>query len=168
MRAAAPLILACLAALGACSAPGGPYPSLRPRAAEAIDPRAPVVRPINDRPVTPALAARLAELVARAHGGDATFDPLAAEAERLAAAAGSSQSESWVAAQVALSAAVEARGQTATALGDIDALGADALQTQKGIAPNDLAAIEQAAAEAGAIDQRQAERINALQRQLGL
>ena len=123
MRAAAPLILACLAALGACSAPGGPYPSLRPRAAEA---------------------------------------------ERLAAAAGSSQSESWVAAQVALSAAVEARGQTATALGDIDALGADALQTQKGIAPNDLAAIEQAAAEAGAIDQRQAERINALQRQLGL
>ena len=56
-----------------CSAPvrrpGGPYPSLQPRAAEAIDPRVPVERPINDRPITPALAARLAELVSQARAG---------------------------------------------------------------------------------------------------
>src|SRR5215218_5842629 len=45
--------------LSACASTGGPYPSLQPRAAEAIDPRVPVERPINDRPTTPALAARL-------------------------------------------------------------------------------------------------------------
>jgi hypothetical protein len=157
-----------LLALAACSSPGGPYPSLQPRAAEAIDPRVPVERPMNDRPVTPAVAARLAELVDRARAGDSTFDPVAAEAERLTSAAGAPESDSWVAAQQALSAAIEARRATATAVGDIDSLGADALQTQGGIAPNDLAAIQRAAAEVGALDQRQADRISAMQRRLGV
>src|SRR5579884_2158566 len=76
------------AMLGACSSPGGPYPSLRPRAAEAIDPRVPVTRPMNERPVTPALASRLAVLVDEAESGEAAFDGPASEAERLAAAAG--------------------------------------------------------------------------------
>jgi hypothetical protein len=155
-------------ALAACSSPGGPYPSLQPRAAEASDPRVPVERPMNGRPVTPALAARLAELVDQARAGDSAFDPVAAEAERLTGAAGAPESDSWVAAQQALSAAIEARRATATALGDIDALGASALQTQGGIAPNDLAAIQRAAAEVGALDQRQADRISAMQRRLGL
>jgi hypothetical protein len=155
-------------ALAACAAPGGPYPSLQPRAAEAIDPRVPVERPVNDRPATPALAARLAELVAQARGGDATFEPAIAEAERLAANAGAPQSEGWTLAQQAMSAAIEARGPTASALGDVDALGANALQTQGGIAPNDLAAIQSAAAEIGALDQRQAERLKALQLRLGI
>lgn len=154
-------------ALSACAAPGGPYPSLQPRAAEAIDPRVPVERPINDRPVTPALAARLAALVSQARGGEAAFEPAAAEAERLAASAGAPQSEGWTVAQQALSAAIEARAPTAAALGDVDALGANALQTQGGIAPNDLAAIQSAAAEIGAIDKSQTERIKALQGQLG-
>ena len=162
----APLFLT-LVLLGACASPGGPYPSLQPRAAEAIDPRVPVERPINDRPVTPALAARLAELVAQARGGEAAFEPAMAEAERLAASAGAPQSEGWTVAQQALSAAIEARGPTASALGDVDALGANALQTQGGIAPNDLAAIQGAAAEVGAIDSRQAARIKALQVRLG-
>src|SRR5438876_8407378 len=109
--------LICLAilALGACAAPGGPYPSLQPRAAEAIDPRVPVERPMNERPVTPALASRLTELVAQARNGDAAFAPAADQAERLAAAAGASQSESWVAAQQALSVAATARAPTASA-----------------------------------------------------
>jgi hypothetical protein len=153
--------------LSACAAPGGPYPSLQPRAAEAIDPRVPVERPINDRPVTPALAARLAELVAQARGGEAAFGPAAAEAERLAANAGAPQSEGWTVAQQALSAAIEARGPTASALGDVDALGATALQTQGGIAPNDLAAIQGAAAEIAALDSGQAARVKALQERLG-
>ena len=89
------------------------------------------------------------------------------EAERLAANAGAAQSEGWTVAQQALSAAIEARGPTASALGDIDALGANALQTQGGIAPNDLAAIQGAAAEIGTLDQRQAARIKALQQRLG-
>src|SRR5947209_2369987 len=152
----------------ACSAPGGPYPSLQPRAAEAIDPRVPVVRPLNDRPVTAALAGRLATLVDAGRSGDVAFDSAASEAERLAAAAGAPQSEGWIAAEEALTAAIAARKPTATALGDIDALAATMLQAQQGLAPNDLAAIERAQAEVGALDSRQAARIDAVQKQLGL
>ena len=154
--------------LGACSAAGGPYPSLQPRAAEAIDPRVQPVRAMNDRPVTPALATRLAALVDQARAGESAFDPAAAEAERLAAASGAVESESWIAAQEALSAAVAARNPTALAQADIDALGATALQTQGGIAPNDLQAIDSAAATVAQIARGQTDRIAAIQKRLGL
>jgi hypothetical protein len=157
-----------LLALSACSAPGGPYPSLQPRAAEAIDPRVPVVRPMNNRPVGATLAARLSTLVDQARSGNATFDSAVSQAERLAASAGAAQSERWVAAQEALTAAIAAREGTASALGDIDALAASALQTQGGIAPNDLAAINKAQAVVAALDERQADRIKAVQQRLGL
>src|SRR5690349_15387248 len=132
--------------LAACSSPGGPYPSLQPRAAEAIDPRVPVVRPMNDRPASGALMGRLSALVGEARSGNASFDSAASEAERLAGSAGAPQSEGWIAAQQALTAAIAARQPTAQALGDIDELAANALQNQRGIAPNDLAAIQSAAA----------------------
>jgi hypothetical protein len=155
-------------ALAACSTPGGPYPSLQPRAAEAIDPRLPVVRPVNDRPATASLVGRLAGLVNAARSGDAAFDNAATEAERLAANAGAPQSEGWIAAQEALTAAIAARKPIATALGDIDALAASALQSQQGIAPNDLAAVKRAQEEVGALDARQAARIDAVQKRLGI
>ena len=155
-------------ALGACSAPGGPYPSLRPRAAETIDPRLPVSRPINDRPVSAALASRLAALVDQARSGNAAFESAVAEAERLSVSAGPPQSEGWIAAEEALTAAIAARRPTATALAEIDDLAGNALETQRGIAPNDLAAIQRAAAEAGALDERQAARVAAIQKRLGL
>jgi hypothetical protein len=128
----------------------------------------PVVKPMNERPVSGTLASRLASLVGQAHAGDAAFEPAAAEAERLAAAAGAPQSESWIAAQQALSAAIAARNPTAVALADIDALGATMLQTQGGLAPNDLKAIENAAAEVSGIAVGQSRRIEAIQRRLGL
>ena len=164
----APFILIATAALGACSTPGGPYPSLAPRAGEAVDPRVPVERPINDRPVTPTLAARLAELVSDAERGQAAFAPLAAKAEQLAGSAGGPQSEGWVAAQEALSAAIAARGPTARALGDADAIGGDLLEQQRGLAPTDLAAIQRAQTEVGALDERQSDRIKAVQNRLGI
>jgi hypothetical protein len=156
-----------IVALSGCTVPGGPYPSLAPRAAEAIDPRVPVVRPMNDRPAGAALTARLAALVDQAQSGDAAFDAAVAEAERLAASAGAPQSEGWIAAQEALTAAIAARRPTANALGDIDEIAATALQTQRGIAPNDLAAIRSAAERVSAMDRRQAERIDAIQKRLG-
>lgn len=162
------MALLSIAALSACSTPGGPYPSLQPRAAEAIDPRVPVVRPVNDRPVSTALESRLSALIAEAHDGDLAFTVAASTAERLAAAAGAPKSEGWIAAQEALTAAIAARKATATALGNTDEIGAAALQTQGGIAPNDLAAIQRAQAEIGSIDRRQAQRIDAIQRRLGL
>jgi hypothetical protein len=161
------LLVGAAASAAGCAAGGGPPPSLLPRAAEAIDPRLPVERPLNDRPVSAALAARLAELVAQAHAGDAAFGPAAAAAARLAGAAGAPQSESWIAAQVALSAAIAARDPTAQAIGDIDALGSARLQTQGGLSPADLAAIKAAGDEAGAIDQRQADAIQAIKARLG-
>ena len=164
MRSAA---LLTILALGACSTAGGPYPSLQPRAAEAIDPRLEPVRPMNDRPLTPALAAQLAQLIGEARAGDAAFEPAIAQAERLAADAGAPQSESWIAAEQALSAAIAARRATAVALADVDAVSATALQTQGGIAPNDLKAIESAGAEVSTIARRQADRLDALQKRLG-
>jgi hypothetical protein len=162
-----PLVLSMIL-LSACSAPGGPYPSLQPRAAERIDPRVPVERPLNNRPASAALVARLAGLVGAARSGDAAFASAAANAERLAAAAGAPQSESWIAAQEALTAAIATAKPTAIALGDIDEIGARALQTQGGMAPNDLAAIDRASAEVAELDQRQAERTKTIQRRLGL
>lgn len=164
------ILLGAAAVLGAasCSSPGGPPPSLAPRSAETIDPRVPVPAITNSRPVSPELATRLAALVAQARQGDAAFGPAAARARQLANAAGGPQSEAWIVAQEALSAAVAARAPTARALGDVDALGGDALETQGGLAPADLAAIQAAAAEVGAIDRRHAETVSAIQRQLGL
>jgi hypothetical protein len=156
-----------MAVLGGCAAQGGPYPSLQPRAAEQIDPRVPVERPLNDRPVSAALAAQLRQLVSIAHAATGDFDRAADLAEQAATHAGPAPGEGWIAAQQALSAAVAARRPVATALADIDALGASALQTQGGVAPNDLAAIQAAASEIGAIDRAQAGRIDAIQRRLG-
>ena len=128
----------------------------------------PVTRPLNERPVSASLASRLAALVGQARGGNDVFEGPASEAERLASSAGPPQSESWISAEEALTAAIAARKATASALSDIDELGATALQTQGGLAPNDLAAIKAAAATVGAIDSRQSDRIDAIQKRLGL
>lgn len=154
--------------LAGCSSAGGPYPSLQPRPAEAIDPRLQPDRPVNDRPATATLIARIASLVDQARGGETAFEPAAAAAERLAAAAGAPQSESWISAQQALSAATAARAPTALAQADIDALAATALQKQGGIAPNDLKAIESAAAEISRMARGQNDRIDAIKGRLGL
>jgi hypothetical protein len=50
----------------------------------------------------------------------------------------------------------------------VDAIGADMLEKQGGLSPSDLAAIQRAQAEVGAIDEGQAERIKAVQRRLGI
>jgi len=142
-------------------------PSLLPRAAEKIDPRLPVERPINDRPVDAALASKLAALVGQAQAGDAAFQSAAAEAQRLAGSAGPAHSEGWILAEQALSVAVAAREPVARALGDIDNLGADRLQSNGGLAPSDLAAIKSAGAAVGAIDVRQARIIEQVQAALG-
>ena len=167
MRFSPPAALLSILAIAACSTPAGPVPSLAPRAAETIDPRVPVGDGAVQLPVAAALAARLAELIALARQGDSAFAAAAGEAQRLAASAGAPQSESWVVAQQAVSAAVAARGPTSRALGDIDALAAAALVRRGGIGPADLAAIEGAAAEVGAIDRRHARTIDALQARLG-
>jgi hypothetical protein len=154
-------------ALAACSAPSGPVPSLAPRAAEAIDPRVPIPSAPATGTVDPALERRLGELLGQVRAGDQAFISAASEAERLVAAAGSPDSESWIAAQQAVSALVGARGPTTRALADIDAIASQRLQTAGWITPANQAAIEAAASQATAVDQRQAALLESLQARLG-
>lgn len=155
------------ALVAGCSASSGTIPSLAPRAAEQIDPRVPVERPLNDRPVAPGLAVRLGVLVAQARSGETGFEAAIAAARRAADAAGARESESWIVAQEALSAAVKAREPAAMAISEIDSIGAELLVAQGGLAPADLAAIESAAEVAGTINRRQAEAVAAIQARLG-
>ena len=160
------LIVLPLLAAG-CRSAATVEPSLAPRAAEAIDPRIPIPSGPEPGVADASLQSRLASLVAEARAGNAAFTAAADEAEQLAGSAGSAESEGWVAAQQALSAAVAARGQTVRALGDIDRIAASAIVNRGGIAPADLAAIQTAAAEAAEVDARQAERLEAIQARLG-
>ena len=161
------LPLLAIMAIAGCSVPPVNAPSLAPRAAEAIDPRLPIPDATPAGPASPALVARLEALIGQAREGDAAFGPVVQEAERLASAAGDPQTESWVVAQQALSAAVAAREPVTKALGDIDAIGSTQLAARGAVAPADQAALAVAAATVGEIDRRQANAIDRLQRQLG-
>ena len=164
MRLIPPLVLALLVA--ACAAPRG-YPSLAPRAAEGIDPRVPIAATPSPGTVDPRTAASLAEAVGAARGGMAAFDRLAQAAEARAAAAGPRQSESWIVAQQALSALGAQHGVTTTAAANIDAIAADKIDATRWLVPATRAAIEAAAAEVGAINDRQRATIGRLGARLG-
>ena len=165
MRLLIPLFAFALAA--GCSAPAIDAPSLAPRAAEAIDPRLPINPDPSPGTLDPALAARLADAVARARSGIGEFERLSAAAESLAAAAGPAQSESWIVAQQALSALIAQHGVTTRAASDIDALAATRIDQTRWLVPANRAAIEQAAAEVGAISDGQAATIARLSGRLG-
>jgi hypothetical protein len=168
MRIRVSLALAATGLAAGCAAPAGNPPSLAPRAAEAIDPRVPIPNEVIIGPADATLSAHLTALVDQAQAGDSAFAVAAAEAERLALAAGTSQSESWVVAQQALSVAQSARAPTTRALGDIDEIAATALEQQGGLPPGNLAAIKAAASTVSAIDNRQSARIEAIENRLGL
>jgi hypothetical protein len=94
------------------------------------------------------------------------FETKQAEAERLAAGAGPIASESWIAAQQALSLLVDQYGVTTKAAADIDALAATRIENQHWIRPSDQQAIAAAAAEVGAINEAQAAVIGRLRDRL--
>ena len=154
MRRLSPFLA--VAVLAACSPVSGPEPSLAPRAAEAIDPRVPIPDTLPAGTADAALARQLDQLVGQVRAGVAPFQERLAVADRLAAAAGPISSESWVAAQSALSLLVEQNGVTTRAAADIDALAASRLQQQHWIRPADQGAITAAAGEVAAIGGPQA------------
>jgi hypothetical protein len=159
------LALALLAA--GCAAPRG-YPSLAPRAAEAIDPRGPIVATPSPGAVDPRTAAALAAAVAEARGGTTEFDALARAAEARAAGAGARQSEGWIAAQQALSALIAQHGVTTDAAADIDALAAQKIDETRWLVLATQAAMEAAAAAVGAINDAQTATIARLSARLGV
>ena len=161
-----PVALLIPIALAGCAETALEPPSLASRAAEIIDPRVPV----PEAPVAAQASAELLEqlnsLIAQATAGDAAFAPAADTAERLAESAGPPQSESWIVAQQALSAAVAARAPVTRALSEIDALAAARIQRLGGISAADMAAIEAASARVARIDASEAALIDRLQARL--
>jgi hypothetical protein len=127
----------------ACGTVAG-VPSLAPRAAEAIDPRLPIPDNAAALAPDPALTARLA-----------------------AAAAGPPESESWIAAQQLLSAAIAERAAFTAALGDLDELIAGRIVAGQRLVPQELAAAERLAAELAALNRAQTGELDQAGRRLG-
>lgn len=105
---------------GGC-ARGGDFPSLAPRAVESLSWDEPVRASVAVAP-EPGLDAAVERALAEARRGEAEFRAVLPAARRLAAAAGAQGSESWIAAQQALSRAEAAREPTAAALAELNAL----------------------------------------------
>jgi hypothetical protein len=106
-RPAAALPLALLAA--ACAGGGGDYPSLAVREAERIYASGDPIKPapvIADRP---GIAERIGALLAAGRDNAGAFEAALAAAQQLAGRAGGPGSDSWVAAQQAVSRAGAAR-----------------------------------------------------------
>ena len=158
------LLLPLMLLPAACASTTANEPSLAPRAAERIDPRLPVEGPSLPAAADPALAGQLAGLVADARQGDAEFRAALPGARTTIGAAGPNGSESWIAAQQALSALESLRAPAAKAAGDIDAL---ASERAASLGQTDLAALEAAAAEVHAIAEQEAAAIEELSGLIG-
>lgn len=147
------LLLPLMLLPAACAPTTANEPSLAPRAAERIDPRLPVEGPALPAAADPALAGQLAGLVADARQGDAAFQAELPGTRAAVSAAGPNGSESWIAAQQALSALESLSAPAAKAAGDIDEL---ASERAASLGPTDLAALQAAASEIHAIAEREA------------
>jgi len=148
-------------ALAACAAPEGDPPSLGPRVIESV-----IDRPV--RAIAPvavasdaALAARIAELVSEAERGESAFrDELASARRTVSRAAGSApESESWIEAQMAVSALDRTRTPTASALGALDGILSDQTLTGE---PAETTRLLAARERVAALYARQAESFDAL------
>jgi hypothetical protein len=154
--------LVALSLLSACAGKGT-YPSLNPRPIEAqadallAEPsRTPPAPTLSD----PAIAQQIAAAMRQAADSMAAFDVAIAKAQKLVDQAGISGSESWIAAQMEVSAAERARAPVKMALSDLDTLRRTLLATPAG---EDLAATGAALSRVEAEDARQARAIAALQ-----
>ena len=157
------LAAAAVPALAACAVEGD-FPSLALRPAERDRSIEEPVRPAPQVADDAALRGRLAELGALAAEGERAFDAAFGAAEAAAAAAGAAESESWVAAQQALSRLEAARGPTTRALADLDRLALDRADLAASAA--DVAALDAAAAAVRQIAAGQQERLDRLRERL--
>lgn len=153
--------------LAGCATSSVTEPSLARRPAEAIGPRLPIASSPTLGPVDAALGAKLAQLVDEGKAGGAIFDAQVGEARAAAAAAGAAQSESWIAAQQALSGLEGARAKTTRALADVDAIAAERIQRGIGLTAADLAAVEAASGALRALADGQAAVLDQLSATIG-
>lgn len=138
---------------------GGPYPSLAQRPGETL----PIEEPVRTPQVAPgdaALRRRIDALAAQARQGMSDFDAAYDAAAHAAAAGGAEGSDSWIAAQEALSRLEAARSRTADAVVELDQLART--RADLPTSAEDQAALDAAIDSAGRIATNQQERINRL------
>jgi hypothetical protein len=158
-----PVLLAASLALAGCAADGD-FPSLAMRPAERERSMEPPVRAPVEVPSDAALRARIGELVAAANAGEREFGAAYPVAEAAVRAAGAPGSESWVAAQQALSRLEGTRQATTRALGDLDQL--TLRRADQPTSAEDYAALTAAVADVERIAAGQQERYDRLRTRL--
>jgi hypothetical protein len=99
---------------------GGAPPSLAKRPVEDRGMAEPMREVAPPAPADAALQTQIAGLVEKARGGQRAFADLLPRARAAAAGAGSEGSESWIAAQLLLSALEDARAASTQALSELD------------------------------------------------
>ena len=119
MHRASPTILAAALLTAGCAAAGS-FPSLAPREVEAIYAAGDPLQSAPDAPNREGLAERLGAFSAAAADGSGAFERALAAARPVVARAGGRGSESWLAAQQAVSRVEAARAQTSRAVADLD------------------------------------------------
>jgi hypothetical protein len=131
----------------------GPFPSLAPRPAEQEDW---TEEPVHLAPVVAedaALRARIAALVTQAQDGERAFRADLPAAERATAPVGAEGSDSWIEAQQAISRLQAARGRTDEAAAELHQL--RLARSGEPTSTADLAALDAAIQEVGALAERQ-------------
>jgi hypothetical protein len=123
------------------------------------------VRPDTTVADDAALRQRIATLEAQAQEGQSRFDAAYGVAAATAGRAGSRESDSWVAAQEALSRLEAARGATSGALAALDGLSTERADQPTSV--SDRALIDAAIARVTQLSTTQSERIAQLRRRLG-
>jgi hypothetical protein len=159
------LLTAASVSLAGCASVSN-APSLAPRSAEAIDPRIPIPDRSSALLADPALAESLRRIAAPALNQAQAVDLAIGRAQTLAASAGAAGSESWIAAQQALSAAIAAQEPVTRAMGEFDAALADRIRSGSRLVPQDLAAARAIAEDLARIDRRHRAAIATVQRRL--
>ena len=137
----------------------GPYPSLAQRPGETLPIEEPV-RTHQEAPGDAALRRRIDALAVQARQGMSDFDAAYDAAARAAAAGGAEGSDSWIAAQEALSRLEAARSRTADAVAELDQLAR--ARADLPTSAEDQAALDAAIEAAGRIAANQQDRINRL------
>ena len=154
------LVLPATALLAGCIT-HGPWPSLAPRPDEGLT----IEEPVREAPQIAddsALRVRINNLVAEARAGNAAFERDYGDAARTSASAGAEGSDSWMAAQQALSRLEAARGRTSDAAAELHQLAV--ARAGQPTSPGDQAALEAAIDQADSVVAAQQARLNRIRR----
>lgn len=170
-RAAAFLALFAIGTVDAQAQTRGTYPSLAKRPAETRDRLNETVTPAPVQPAAPdpALVTQVSQLQTQATAGDTAFkSEVDKNRASIAAASGTApMSESWVAAQMAISAADSARYESVAALAGLDTLSVERQDTTDGArAAADLATIDPVRTSVLALVDQQNDTLDALRKTL--